>query len=129
VPIAGVNRVVANTLGYAKRMSPDVLAFYVATDNTALEKINNKWELWNPEVELVVVKSPFRTLLSPMLQYIDNIEKTSHPDDYITILIPEFETKKWWHRLLHNQTGFLLRTVLIMRKNVAVTVVPYHLEK
>ncbi len=129
VPVAGVNRVVANTLTYAKKVSPHVVAFYVATDNESYKRVKTKWELWNPGVDLVAIKSPFRTILRPILQYIDEVQAAGEPDDIITILIPEFETKKWWHRLLHNQTGFILRTVLIMRKNVAVTVVPYHLEK
>lgn len=129
VPVAGVNRVVANTLGYAKRLSPDVVALYIATDDAVYEKIKNKWDLWNPGVELVAIKSPFRTLMTPLLRYIDEIEQASQPDDYITVLIPEFETKKWWHRFLHNQTGFILRNMLIFNKHVAVTVVPYHLEK
>lgn len=129
VPVAGVNRVVANTLTYAKKVSPDVVAFFVATDNEAYKKIKYRWEMWNPGVELVAIKSPFRSILGPILQYIDEVQAVGETDDIITVLIPEFETKKWWHRLLHNQTGFILRTVLIMRKNVAVTVVPYHLEK
>ncbi len=129
VPVAGVNRVVANTLGYAKRLSPHVVALYVATDDVAYEKVQGRWERWNPGVELKAIKSNYRTILKPLLQYIDEIEQISQPEDFITVLIPEFETKKWWHRLLHNQTGFILRTLLIMNKRVAVTVVPYHLEK
>ena len=64
-----------------------------------------------------------------MLAYIDELAKEQSPDDYITILIPEFETRKWWHRLLHNQTGLILRTLLILKSNVIVSTVPFHLKK
>ena len=55
--------------------------------------------------------------------------KHKNPNDYITIIIPEFETRKWWHRFLHNQTGWLLRTLLILRDDVIVTTIPFHLKK
>lgn len=129
VPIAGVNRVVANTLGYAKTLSDDIVAFHVAVDEENAEKVINKWSKWEPEVELITFYSPYRTVLNPLLNYIDKIHKDLMPGDYITVLIPEFETKKWWHRLLHNQTGWILRTVLVLYKNVVVTVVPFKLEK
>ncbi|BAF60388.1 amino acid transporters [Pelotomaculum thermopropionicum SI] len=129
VPVAGVTRVVANTLTYAKKLSDRIVAVYVATDEEAAKKIRGKWEKWNPGVRLIVLYSPHRAIIAPLFKFIDRVEKKKNPEDYITILIPEFETKKWWHRLLHNQTGWLLRTLLILRKNIVVTVVPYRLEK
>ena len=129
VPISGVNLTVAHTLGYAKRISPNILAFYVATNEEEAEKIKEKWLIWDPGVELHVAESPFRTIVGPITQFIEEVDRSSDPDDYITVLIPEFVTKKWWHRLLHNQTALILRNTLLFRADVSVCVVPDHLER
>ncbi|MCL5057613.1 MAG: APC family permease [Actinobacteria bacterium] len=129
VPVAGVTRVVASTLNYAKKISERIVAVFVATDEESARKVKEKWQSWNPGVRLIVLYSPHRAVTAPLFRFIEKVERKKGPDDYITILIPEFETKEWWHRLLHNQTGFLLRTLLVFRKNVVVTVVPYRLEK
>ena len=94
-----------------------------------MERVEKMWRERYPRVELVTLYSPYRTILQPILQYIDRLEREKGPDDYITVLIPEFEVYKWWHRFLHNQTGWLLRTILLLHKNVVVTVVPYRLWK
>lgn len=87
-----------------------------------------KWNQWNPDIELKTIYSPYRLVIQPLVDYIVELEKSKKPENYITVLIPELETKKWWHRLQHNQTGWILRTLLILRENVIVTIVPYRLE-
>ncbi len=129
VPIATPTSVVAQTLKYAKSISDDVVALHIATDEEVGKRVEEKWHGWNPGVELVTVYSPYRLVIQPLLDYIINLERQKNPEDYITILIPEFQTKKWWHRLLHNQTGWILRTLLILRENVIVTTIPFHLQK
>lgn len=129
VPISTPTRVVADTINYAKLISKDIVALHVATDEEEGIRVRTKWETWNPGVRLVTVYSPYRLLIQPLLDYLNELEKEKQPEDYITVLIPEFETKKWWHRLLHNQTGWVLRTLLILRKNVIVATIPYHLAK
>ena len=129
VPVAGVTRVVQNTLAYARKISGRIIAVYVATDVETARKVKKKWDNWNTGIRLVVLYSPHRTIMSPLFKFIGKVEKKLAPGDYITVLIPEFETRKWWHRLLHNQTGWLLRALLVLNKSVVVTVVPYRLEK
>lgn len=129
VPISTPTRVVADTINYAKLISKDVVALHIATDEEEGRQVRDKWETWNPGVQLVTVHSPYRLLIQPLLDYLNELEKEKRPADYITVLIPEFETKKWWHRLLHNQTGWILRTLLILRENVIVATIPYHLAK
>ncbi|NLI12540.1 APC family permease [Pelotomaculum propionicicum] len=129
VPVAGVTRVVASTLKYAKELSEQIVAVFVATDKETAKKVEEKWKNWNPGVRLIVLYSPHRSILGPLFKFIEKVESKKGPNDYITILVPEFETKKWWHRLLHNQTGLLLRNLLVFRRNIVVTVVPYQLEK
>lgn len=91
--------------------------------------MREKWESWQPGVELVVLHSPYRLLMKPLLHFIEKKEREKGPRDFITVVIPEFETKQWWHRLLHNQTGWILRTSLILKKKIIVTTVPYHLDE
>ncbi|WP_378956052.1 APC family permease [Pelosinus sp. sgz500959] len=129
VPIATPTNIVAQTLKYAKTISKDVVALHIATDEASALRVEEKWHNWNPGVELVTMYSPYRLVIQPLLNYISQLERQRKPEDFITILIPEFQTKKWWHRLLHNQTGWVLRTLLILRENVIVTTVPFHLKK
>ncbi|MBP2625905.1 MAG: hypothetical protein H6Q68_616 [Firmicutes bacterium] len=129
VPVATPTNIVAQTLKYAKSISKDVVALHIAIDEASGLKVEEKWNNWNPGVKLVTIYSPYRLVIQPMLNYITQLERQMKPEDYITILIPEFQTKKWWHRLLHNQTGWVLRTLLILRENVIVTTVPFHLKK
>ena len=63
------------------------------------------------------------------MSFIEKLERHKKPEDYITVLIPEFETKKWWHRILHGQTGWMLRTMLILKEDVIVAAIPYHLKR
>ena len=105
------------------------MALHIATDEEVGKRVADKWQAWDPGVELVTVYSPYRLVVQPLLDYISQLEAQKNPEDYITVLIPEFETKKLWHRLLHNQTGWVLRTLLILRENVIVTTIPYHLSK
>ncbi|MTV49231.1 amino acid permease [Heliobacillus mobilis] len=129
VPIAGVNRVVQNTIDYAKVLGGEVHAVYISTDSEQIGKVLERWNRWKPNIDLKIIESPYRTIIAPLVSYIDRIDKKNNPNDFITVLIPEFETKKWWHRLLHNQTGWMLRTVLLLYRDVVVTVVPFKLVK
>ncbi len=128
VPVASPTKVVYDTLKYAKLLSEDIVAVHVASDEESAARVREKWQCWDPGVKLVVLQSPYRLLMQPLVGYIEQLEKRKGPNDYITVIIPEFETKKWWHRLLHNQTGWFLRTALILKDNVIVTTVPYHLQ-
>ncbi|MDR3589458.1 MAG: APC family permease [Negativicutes bacterium] len=129
VPVATPTKVVYETLKYARVLSQHIIAVHVASDEESEAKTRAKWNCWNPGVELVILRSPYRLLMKPLIKYIETLEKRKGPNDYITVIIPEFETKEWWHRLLHNQTGWILRTSLILKDNVIVTTVPYHLKQ
>ncbi|CUH93954.1 putative membrane protein [Propionispora sp. 2/2-37] len=129
VPIASPTSVVAHTLKYAKSISDEVIALHIATDEEAGNRVQEKWKCWNPGIQLVTLYSPYRLVIQPLIDYVGELAEKKAPNDYITVLIPEFETKKWWHRLLHNQTGWILRTLLILKENVIVTTIPFHLKK
>lgn len=129
VPISSPTSVIAQTLKYAKSIGDNVLAVHVATDEESGKRVRDKWNCWNSGIELITLDSPYRLVLQPLIDYIEALLQEKGPNDYITVLIPEFQTKKWWHRLLHNQTGLILRTLLILKKNVVVATIPYHLKK
>lgn len=129
VPVSTPTRVVYETIQYAKVIGDNIIAVHVSADEEMDKKLIDKWNRWDPGVELVILRSPYRLLMKPLLHFIDKKAREKGPDDYITIVIPEFETKKSWHRLLHNQTGWFLRNTLIFKKNIIVTTVPYQLKE
>lgn len=129
IPVAGITRVVMNTISYAQTMSDHVVALYIGFDDEAIRKMEQKWEEWNPGVRLVVIKSRYRSIMGPLKKFIDTVEWKTAETDHITVLIPQFITKHWWQNVLHNQTSFMIRAYLINYKDVIVTTVPYHLNR
>jgi amino acid transporter len=129
VPISGIHRGVIRALEYAKSIAPDhVTAVYIDLDEEATKKLREKWNQWGAGVELVVLASPYRSLVRPLTRYIDRIRR-QHDNDMLTVVLPEFVPARWWHQLLHNQSSLLLKGALLFKKGVIVTSVPYHLEK
>lgn len=128
VPISGIHRGVIAALEYAKSIAPhNVTAVYVNLDNEVTQKLREKWHQWGSGVNLVVVASPYRSLVRPLLNYVDRI-KQSAPNVVITIVLPEFVPAKWWQNLLHNQNTLFLKGALLFKRGIVVTNVPYHLE-
>ncbi|AFM02229.1 amino acid transporter [Desulfitobacterium dehalogenans ATCC 51507] len=131
IPIAGITRVVENSLNYAKSLSPQqIIAVHISFDKEEQKKLEEKWGQWQTGVRLVSLHSLHRSIIQPLTKFIDSIERRTTGSNYqVTVLIPEFIPKKGWHHILHNQSSFLIRTVLLHRKNVVVATVPYHLKK
>lgn len=127
IPAASLTNVVANTIDYAKLLSDDVKVVHISTDKEFTEKFVKKYETWNPGIELVILDSPYRSVMDPLVEYIVEKDKTKAEGEVVTVLIPEFVTIKWWHRFLHNQTGLLLQNMLVFQADVVVTTVPFHL--
>ncbi len=128
VLVSGIHRGVLPALQYARSIAPDnVTAVYVDLDPDATEKLRARWRDWGCDIPLVVLESPFRSLINPIVRYIEEVE-TRYGDDVITVILPEFVPARWWEHLLHNQTGLLIKTTLRLRGNV-VTSVPYRLER
>ncbi len=128
VPISGIHRGVITALEYAKSIAPHhVTAVYVNLDDEVTQKLREKWQQWGSGVNLVVVASPYRSLLRPLLNYVDRVKRSSH-GEVVTIVLPEFVPAKWWQNLLHNQNTLFLKGALLFKRGVVVTNVPYHLE-
>jgi hypothetical protein len=128
MPIGGMQRAVVEALRYAETLSDDVRAVYVDTDARATDQIRNDWETWGGRVTLVVLPSPYRSVMEPLLDYIRNVER-DRPEDYVTVILPEFVPARWWQHLLHNQSALLIKGALLFRPNTVVTSVPFHLSR
>jgi amino acid transporter len=128
VPISGVHRAVVEALEYARSIGPDVRAVYVDTDPRATAEVRAQWERWGQGIPLVVLSSPYRSLMEPLLEYIETVEG-ERPYDFVTVVLPEFVPARWWHHLLHNQRALLIKGALLFKPNVVVTSVPFHLRK
>jgi hypothetical protein len=128
IPVSGIHRGVLDALRYALSISDDVRACYVETDSKTTARMQIEWQKWAKDVPFVVLKSPYRSVIRPLLEYIDDLEKITHRD-MITIIIPEFVTLKWRHQILHNQTALMIRTALLFKPGKVVTSVRYHLQK
>ncbi len=109
-------------------LATDVRAVYVNVNSDSRTALKRDWPQWGSHVKLVVPQSPYRSMTGPLLDYIDRIDK-EHPDDYITVVLPEFVVKHWWHHLLHNQSALALKAALLFKRRVVTTSVPFHLEK
>jgi hypothetical protein len=130
VPIGDVHRGVVRAVQYARTLAPTaaVRGVYVETDPAHTAKVEEKWARLGSGVPLVVLTSPYRSLLRPLLEYIDQIQSRGE-DQMVTIVLPEFLPRRWWHHALHNQTALLIKGALLFRKNTVVTDVPYLLKR
>ncbi len=128
LPLSGVHRAALQALHYAHTLSDDVRALYVATDPQSLAIVRAEWEQWGEGVPLVVLDSPYRSVLEPLINYINDLE-AREPEAYVTIVLPEFVPARWWQHLLHNQRALILKGTLLFRPNTVVTNVPFHLTR
>ena len=128
LPVSGVHRGSLAALSYAQMLSDDVTAVYIAMDPIETEKFQQKWEQWGAGVRLQVLDSPYRLLLEPLLAYIEQVAATRQPDEIITIVVPHFVPRRWWHNALHAQTATWLRLALLFKPGIVITDVPYQVQ-
>ncbi len=127
VPISGVNRAVIRALDYARGRSPDIRAVLVDIEPEQTAKIEIQWAQWGCGIQLVVLPSPYRSVLVTLLDYIeDTLEKD--PQSWVTVVIPEILPARWWQNILHNQRALMLKGALLFKERVILTDVPFHLE-
>lgn len=131
LPVAGITHVVEHSVNYAKSLKADqIIAVYIPFEREEEAVFEEKWKRWMPDVRLVTLHSPYRSIIQPLMKFIDTVERKARENHYqVTVIIPQFIPKKGWHNILHNQTSFVIRATLLYRKDVIVTTVPYHLKK
>jgi amino acid transporter len=126
VLVGDLHRGVVQAIQYAQALSPSAKAVYVETDPERTRRLEERWGKWGLGIPLVVLTSPYRSLLGPLLDYIDHVRQQA-PNHMVTLVLPEFIPARWWQQLLHNQTALLIKGAMLFRRNVVVTDVPYHL--
>lgn len=121
-----LHRGILQAIGYAKTLTHDVRALHVMIDPGTIEKVKADWNQFGADIPLVVLESPYRSLVDPVVEYIDQAIQED-PDLVITVIVPQAVPKRWWQGLLHNNAALLLKMALNTRKNVVITNVRYFL--
>ncbi len=125
LPVAGVHRGVMAALRYAQSLTSDVTALHVSVDEKTTETLQERWEKWAQGVPLVVIDSPYRELMHPLVSFIAEAAAQRPPGEVITVVVPQFVPGRAWHNLLHMQTASWLRWALLHQDGVVVVDVPY----
>ncbi|HET9635568.1 MAG TPA: amino acid permease, partial [Gemmatimonadaceae bacterium] len=124
VPVNSITKATAAALVYATTISDEVVAVYIEVDKRSTEKMQKDWEQWDIGVPLVVIPSPYRSVLKPLVEYVENL-RLLMPGELVTVVVPEIVPTKWWEHLLHNKTAFYIKAAFLFKPNVVVTSVPY----
>jgi hypothetical protein len=126
--VGGVHQGTLPALRYARFLSDDITAVHVSINPDEAERIRREWEVWGNGVRMVILESPYRLLIEPLLDYINELDARRQPNEIITVVVPQFVPRHWWHNLLHTQTAFMLRITLLFRPGIVITDVPYQVE-
>ncbi len=124
VPVARLDRATLQAVAFARSISPTVRAVHIATTAESADRFRERWVRWTREVPLDIIESPYRSLLQPLLRYIERVDERD--DRPITIVLAEFVPRNWWEWILHSQTALRLKLALLFRPNTIVIDVPYH---
>jgi amino acid transporter len=134
VPISGVHRGIVDAVNFARSISQDVTAVYIELEPGSGQRVREKWEHWWPDVPLVVLSSPYRSVVGPLLDFLDETDRQHNDGQLATLVLPEFIPAKWWQGLFHNQTAWLIKAALLYRRRHlgfqrAIIDVTYHLKR
>lgn len=134
IPISGVHRGTIEAVNYARSISDQITAVYIELEPGRGEDVRKQWQLWFPDLPLDVLPSPYRSIISPLLDYLDRTD-TEHNDGQLAALVlPEIVPARGWQALLHNQMAWLIKaTLLYRRRHMGYTRliidVPFHLKR
>lgn len=134
IPISGVHQGTARAILFAESISRDVTALYVELEPGAGVAVRANWREWFPNVPLVIVSSPYRSIIGPLLDFLDATDRQHNDGQQAAVILPEFIPARWWQSLLHNQSAWLIKTALLHRRRQlgfqrAIIDIPYHLER
>ncbi|HEX7019866.1 MAG TPA: APC family permease [Gemmatimonadaceae bacterium] len=124
VPVNSITKAVSGALVYATTISDEVVAVYAETDKRNTKDLEQRWEEWDIGVPLVILPSPYRSVIRPIVDYVESLRMVS-PGELVTVVVPEIVPKKWWEHFLHNKTALYIRTAFMFKPNVVVVAVPY----
>ncbi|HEY5867888.1 MAG TPA: APC family permease [Candidatus Tectomicrobia bacterium] len=132
VPLSSLNQASLAALRFARAISQDVTAVIVDVEPHSTANVQQNWCSWYAEIPLVVLKSPYRNVITPLLNYLQEVDHREPERGLAVVILPEIVPARWWQHLLHNQTTFQLKAVLLFREEqgdeVRIVInVPYHL--
>jgi hypothetical protein len=127
MPVDDINQAVLHTLEFARTISDRTTAVHITDDLEEGEALRERWEAIVPDTPIVIIESPYRSFVAPMLTYIDAVDRAD-PGAYITVVLPEFVPAHFWEGILHNQSAGPLKRALLRRPNTVLINVPYHLK-
>jgi amino acid transporter len=127
VPVGGVHRATVRAVEYARTLNEHVTAVYIDQYGDA-NRVLEQWGLWGRGTPIVVLTSPYRSMVRPLLDYIDRVREAQGRKGFVTVVLPEFMPRRWWQHFLHNQSALLLKGALLFRRDVVVVNVPFHLQ-
>ena len=123
-----MNRAVLRAVDYARSRTSEVRAVLVDVDKEETAKVEIQWAQWGCGVPLIVLPSPYRSILRSLLDYIEEL-LDKNPDGWVTVVIPEILPARWWQNILHNQRALMLKAALLFKERVILTDVPFHLTR
>jgi len=129
MPVSGVHQGTLSALRYAHMLSDDVTAVHIVIEPADAEKTRKKWETWGEGIRLVMLDSPYRLFVEPLLDYIADIAEQRQPGEIITVVVPEFVSDNRWTSALHTNTAEILRNQLKNQHDIVITNVPYHVHE
>jgi amino acid transporter len=127
VPLARLDRPARRALAFARTISPHATAVHITNDPTTADQLREHWQHLSGPMELVVVESPYRALMGPLLRYMDALQ-AQDPSRPVVVVLSEIVPRHWWENFLHNQSSLRLKLRLFGRRNTIVVDVPYHLD-
>lgn len=128
LPISSLNRVTLKTLAYARAIADEVVAVHITDDEAAMAEMQASWEALGTDVRLMLIESPYRSLVGPLVSYIVELQQ-QNPGATINVVLPEYVPSHWWEQILHNQTALRIKAALLFRSGIVVTSVPYHIRR
>ncbi len=133
IPVSGVHRGMIDAVNFARSISSDITAVYIELEPEGAKLVREQWQRLWPDVKLAVVPSPYRSIVRPLLDYLDETDSQHHDGRLAAVVLPEFVPARWWQTLLHNQTTWMLKTALLYRRRNqgyqrVIIDIPFHLK-
>lgn len=134
IPISGVHRGIVDAIDLAKSMTKEITAVYIELDPGNTAHVREQWQRWFPDIPLVVLPSPYRSIVGPLLEFLDDTDRQHNDGQLAAVVLPEFIPAKWWHNLLHNHSSNLIKNALLYRRRTLgfqriIIDIPYHLKR
>jgi len=134
IPVASVHRGVVQAMDYARGISPNITAVHIELEEGSGQRCREAWMSWFPEIPLVILASPFRSMIDPLLRFLDETDAQHNDGQLATLILPEFVPAHWWQAVLHNQSAWLIKGALLYHRRThglsrVIIDVPYRLRE